>query len=243
MSIAEQITQLKQDFDEVKQAGYDEGYADGQAQGGGSCQCTWKDTFKEFLEYKNRIMASLFQGTTFTEFSFKDYDDTAGATNATNMFTGNKKLTTVTPFNTSNVTTMATMFADCAELTAFTGFDTKKCTNFFQSFRGCSSLTTVSIDVDVATNLNGTFNGCTSLTNVSIGGYIKASVSFADSPLLTTGEVGEATNSVQNIIDALIPISDGEARTITFHAEVMGKLTPEQVNTIKNVKGWSLIPE
>ena len=234
MTIAEKLQTIAENEQKV----FDAGYEKGQSEGGGSCQCSWKDTFKEFLYSKNRIMASLFQGSTFTEFSLKDYNDTEGATIATSMFTGNPKLTTVTPFNTESVTTMATMFAECVALTAFTGFDTKKCNNFFQTFRGCSSLTTVSIDVDVATNLNGTFNGCTSLTNVSIGGFITVSMSFANSPLLTTGAEGETTNSVQSIIDALVTITDGVAKTITFNEEIT--LTAAQIAEIDR-KGWDLV--
>lgn len=97
------------------------------------------------------------------------------------------------------------------------------------------------------TNTKNAFVRCAKLTDITIkcvgDGCIATSISFAESPLLTTGAEGETTNSVQSIIDALMTITDGVARTLTLHADVRAKLTSEQVNTIKNVKGWSLIPE
>ena len=81
-----------------------------------------------------------------------------------------------------------------------------------------------------------TFQYASFLTHITFEGDIGNSISFADCSSLTP-------KSVQSIIDALMTITDGVARTLTLHADVRAKLTSEQVNTIKNVKGWSLIPE
>jgi hypothetical protein len=45
---------------------------------------------------------------------------------------------------------------------------------------------------------------------------------------------------VQSIIDGLITITDGVARTLTLHEDVKAKLTDEQKVTITQVKGWTL---
>lgn len=228
MNIAEQITQLKQDFDEVKRAGYDKGFIDGQAQGGGgTCNCTWKDTFKEFLAYKNGQLVSLFQGSTFETFSFKDYNDTETAKNATNMFTGNKKLKTVTPFNTSNVTAMGTMFNECDAFTEFKGFDTKKCTIFYRMFNLCINLKSVEIDFSSATNLNETFRRCDVLEDVEISGMITTPISFADSPDLTE-------DSIDNIVEHLGTV---ETATITINSGIDMTAYEDRIRA----KGWTLV--
>lgn len=112
-------------------------------------------------------------------------------------------------------------------------------------FNGCKNLHTIEKWIPPKSNANYAypFLNCTKLKNITIGGEIKKSISFGESSLLSTGAEGETTNSVQSIINALMNITDGTARAITFHADVRAKLTPEQVNTIKIVKGWSLIPE
>lgn len=87
-----------------------------------------------------------------------------------------------------------------------------------------------------------TFALCEQLQNITFEGVIANSISFADSPLLTTGAEGETTNSVQSIINALMTITDGVPRTIQFHQAVRDKLTPTQEDTIVNVKKWTLLP-
>ena len=212
MSIADKLTQIANNVPLV----YDAGKA----------SATWKDTFKELLTYKNGQMASLFQGTTFEEFAFKDYNDTEIATNAVNMFTGNKKLKSITPFNTSNVTTMATMFNECPALTEFKGFNTGNCTNFYRTFNACSSLVSVSLDLTSATNLNETFRLCESLENVEIEGLIKASVSFGNSPL--------NKSSLDNIVEHLGAVTTA---TITIKDNIDMSDYEDRINA----KGWTLV--
>lgn len=65
------------------------------------------------------------------------------------------------------------------------------------------------------------------------GSVIGNSISFSNNNNLSSA-------SVQNIIDTLLTITDGVARTITFHATVKGKLTDEQKATITQTKGWTL---
>lgn len=73
----------------------------------------------------------------------------------------------------------------------------------------------------------------TNLTNLTFEGVIGNNVTFRYCEKLSN-------ESVQNIIDHLLTITDGVARTITFHANVKAKLTDEQIATITTEKGWTL---
>lgn len=73
----------------------------------------------------------------------------------------------------------------------------------------------------------------TSLTNLTFEGVIGNNVTFRYCEKLSN-------ESVQNIIDHLLTITDGVTRTIAFHADVKAKLTDEQIATITTEKGWTL---
>jgi hypothetical protein len=79
---------------------------------------------------------------------------------------------------------------------------------------------------------NSTFNGCSNLENIVFEGTIGNSISFANSPLLTT-------ESVQSIIDCLKDLTGATAQTLTLHADVKANLTEEQLATITG-KNWSV---
>ena len=85
------------------------------------------------------------------------------------------------------------------------------------------------------TALTNAFNYMTNLKNINFiaGSVISKSISFAQSPLLTTV-------SVDSIIRALMTITDGVARTVTFHANVKANLTDAQKAAITTTKGWTL---
>ena len=84
------------------------------------------------------------------------------------------------------------------------------------------------------------FSGCTALEHIIFEGIINQNISFPVSNLLDN-------DSVQSIINALKPITDGTAKTLTFHQEVRDRLTEEQELTITGTaeqggKGWTLLP-
>jgi hypothetical protein len=81
----------------------------------------------------------------------------------------------------------------------------------------------------------GTFNGCSNLENITFEGVIGNNISFADSSKLTNA-------SVQSIIDCLKDLTGQTTQTLAVHQEVRNKMTPEQVDTIVNVKKWTLAP-
>jgi hypothetical protein len=92
------------------------------------------------------------------------------------------------------------------------------------------------LDFSKVTNTTNAFQDCLALTDIEFAeGTIPVSISFANSPLLSEA-------SVQSIIDGLMTITDGVARTITFHQGVRNNLTSEQENEIVNVRKWTLLP-
>lgn len=89
------------------------------------------------------------------------------------------------------------------------------------------------IDVSLCTVLNTMFSGDIYLEEVYfVKNTIKLNISFANSPLLID-------QSIQSIIDGLADLTDSDAQTITFHADVKAKLTDEQIASITS-KNWTL---
>lgn len=89
---------------------------------------------------------------------------------------------------------------------------------------------------------NYSFGNLPLLKHIRFDGKIGQSINFASSPLLTTGAENEfmpdgetPSNSVQSIIDALMSITDGAARTLTLHQTVRDKLTTLQEVIITNI--------
>ena len=115
----------------------------------------------------------------------------------------------------------------------FSKFDT---TSFNAHFNGCTNLETIEkiILSDMFKSYStDTFRKCSALKNIAFEGHINASITFADCLLLTNA-------SVQSIVDALKDLTGATAQTLTFHADVGGKLTDEQKATI-TAKNWTLV--
>ena len=115
--------------------------------------------------------------------------------------------------------------------------DMSKATRTANAFANCNSLHT--IDKMIASENtafhNATFSTTPKLANITFEGVIGKSISFADSHLLTTA-------SVQSIIDHLKDLTGATTQTLTVHQDVRNRMTPEQVDTIVNVKNWTLAP-
>lgn len=102
-------------------------------------------------------------------------------------------------------------------------------------FRWCNRLETiVELNVGESTDYGAdAFFRCDVLANILMTGTNVKSVSFSDSPLLTSA-------SVDSIIDCLKTLQEGEAaKTLTLHATVKGNLTDSQKAIIQE-KGWTL---
>jgi hypothetical protein len=126
--------------------------------------------------------------------------------------------------------------------------------NLAATFNYCSGLKRIPLlrlEVPVTDISASSFDNCYALEEINIecvgNGCFAASITFEDCSKLTTGAESETSNSVQSIIDALMTIIDGKARTITFNQTVRDKLTPTQELTITGTveqggKGWTLLP-
>lgn len=101
------------------------------------------------------------------------------------------------------------------------------------TFAQCTSLTTVDlVRINEKTKFNtSTFSGCSALTFVGFDGPISNSLYIQYSPSLTN-------ECIQGIIDHLATVTTQQ--TLTLHADVVGKLTPEQILTITN-KNWQVM--
>lgn len=90
------------------------------------------------------------------------------------------------------------------------------------------------INLSSATNINSMFSYCTALKEVRfVTNSISLSISFAQSDKLST-------ETIQSIIDGLADLTGGTAQTLTLHADVGGKLTETQKETITS-KNWELV--
>jgi hypothetical protein len=102
------------------------------------------------------------------------------------------------------------------------------------AFSGCTDLHTIrKLVVHDSLSYNTTFGGCRALVNISFEGVIGKNISFSVSSLLSD-------TSIQSIIDHLKDLTGATAQTLTFHATVGGKLTPEQKAAI-TAKNWTLV--
>lgn len=104
-------------------------------------------------------------------------------------------------------------------------------------FANCSRLKTIpSLKVtDTVKSYSEWFYGCSALEEINFteDSVVKANISFASSPLLTTA-------SVDSIIHALKDLTGATTQTLTLHATVGGKLTQAQKDAI-DAKNWTLV--
>lgn len=99
-----------------------------------------------------------------------------------------------------------------------------------QCFYGAKKLHTIHLfSVHETTVLTQTFQNCESLINLIMGGTIGQDFDIKFSPLLSD-------TSIQSIIEHLGTVTN---KTITFHSDILDKLTTEQIQQIAN-KGWTL---
>ena len=228
MSIAEQVTQLKTDFDGVYEAGYNKG----KSEGGDNLE----DNPLHYISVKD------FQwyGVTFPDgFDFVLNVKTKPASmNA--MLSGAKGLKSAMLICEAEGTVSYAQLVrestvEVLDLTKFKPIPTLM--NHFAYLS--SNLISIlgALNLSECTNVSSAFASCTSLTDIEfVPNTIPITISFANSPNLSDA-------SIASIIDGLIMLPEGAAsRSLTLHQAVRNKLSTTQVDTIKNVKGWSLLP-
>lgn len=127
----------------------------------------------------------------------------------------------------------ATMFQQ-ANISVVPELDFSTFTGMGYIFYGADRVVTIrKLKVNENASWSNAFTSATALENITFEGVIGKSISFADSPKLTTA-------SVQSIIDHLKDLTGATAQTLTFHATVGGKLTDAQKAAI-TAKNWTLV--
>ena len=179
-----------------------------------------------------------------TDFSYMFYScpslttipqlDVSNGTVFSYMFGSCSKLTTIPQLDVSNGSSFDSMFRNCSSLTTIHQLDVSNGRNFSNMFQSCSKLTTIpQLDVSNGSSFGNMFNYCSSLTTISFAeGCIKRAISFAQSSLLS----GE---SVQSIIDGLADLTGGPYQKVTFHSDIVDKLTDEQKQQVTD-KNWTI---
>ena len=120
-----------------------------------------------------------------------------------------------------------------AYISVLPALDLRKCTIFNGTFNDSKIGTIEKIilkDDGSQEMMSNTFKTAT-LKNITFEGKIGTKVSFAECSLLTA-------ESVQSIIDALLPLEEEVTRTITFHSDI--SISTEQETEIAG-KGWTLV--
>lgn len=217
MSISEKVLQLKQDFDEVHNKGYEDG----------KNIITTKALTIRFSDLNfgvHSITLNLNNITTMSQLFFKALGDTSEVTiNCPNLITAinaafdgdttDTKLKKITlNVNTEKVTTFNAFVwgRQGLEIIDGTPLNFSSVTVIGSAFIGCSSLREMRIapnTIKVACNLSA----CSNLSN----------------------------ETIQSIIDGLADLTGDTMRELDFHAGVVNKLTEEQWTQIAN-KNWSV---
>ena len=180
MTIAERITQLKKDFDEVKQAEYDRFWNALQSKGSRNNYAyafyMWADTEFQpkypFTKDKTYSYDYAFYQSTITDLSGHSFK----ANGFNNTWRGCTQLLKIG--------------------SVYNGGST-----FDNTFNGCGRLETIELIGCLANcSFGNTFKGCYGLKNITFDGYIGRSIDFRDCPL--------SADSVASIFDHLTTVTN-----------------------------------
>lgn len=242
MSVAEKVLQLKQDFDDVYEAGkaagggsgdYDQGYEDGKNSVVQIDRLVKSCTFPSLNVF----------GTAEVELNF---DNILSLVNLFQVTSAVNKNTTVEHL-TINCSTLPTSIqqviysngssSDDTVLKRLTfNVDTSKCMSFANAFTGRCGLEIIDgkpLDFSASTQSINPFNRCYALTDFRVvAETISQSFSLPSSTNLST-------DTIQSVIDGLADLTDSTTQTLALYATVAAKLTDEQKAAI-TAKNWTL---
>ena len=208
MTIAEKITRAKADFDEVYEAGKQAGG------GGGNAEEAFEEgkeaAYDEFWdEFQNNggDYKQAFASNCWDDKTYNPKNNIVCTVSGESAFSGNTKITS---------TKVPIEVRGCSANMMFTN---------------CQKLVTIPFVGFYNNTGNSSFAAsCFNLENITIDGEIPFGIGFANASKLTDA-------SVQSIIDHLKDLTGQTAAKITFHSNVVAKLTNEQYNQIAN-KNW-----
>lgn len=254
MSIAEKITRAKADFDEVYNAGYnkgqaeggdtqgayDQGVADGIEQGK---QSEYDAFWDNYQDYGNRTEYSIYKGafggSVWTDALFKPKYPFK-PTNAQMMFraTGITDLTRDDiALDFSNCDNMNTTFAYLTHSIKLPLIDMSSATNCVSCFSDYKDAALSLISSEKTVFANNSFSSNSRLTNLTIYGVIgKNGFNVQWSTKLTH----ESLMSIINALQDKSGDTTGTTWTLTLGSENIAKLTADE-QKIAEQKGWNLV--
>ena len=230
MATADLITQLKQDFDEVYEAGKAAGGSSGEdylryAQ-------TVQYIRRDLIDQKEITVNLDVTNTLQNLFRFDGLSETA-----------NKNVEHITVNCPNAVTSVGSVFHaaspnDTVLKRVTFNVGTSKVTFVTNMFRGCEALEIIDgtpLDFSSMTGTSINFlNLCVSLVDIRFAEKsIPISISFVSCANLSA-------ETIQSIIYGLADLTGGTAQTLTLHATVGANLTDEQKATI-TAKNWTLV--
>ena len=254
MSIADKLMEIADKIPQIYNTGFQKGMKEAEAEGGDTAaaynegfaagyekgKAEGGDNQIYYLTYFNNI----FGGATFPEnyegvFRFEKIKSDCSYlfNNASNL----KSVKLISDNKISEAVNATSMFslgyANTAtlEIIDLTEFERKfSKINIIVQYQRVLKTIIGAFDLSECTLTSNAFRECNALEDIEfVANTIPLSIEFKQSPLLSD-------NSIQSIIDGLITITDGVARTLTLHATVKAKLTDEQIATITTTKGWTL---
>ena len=242
MSIAQEIQRIQSAKANIKTAIENKGvtvgdgtidtYAEkiGEISGGGTAQNP--------LEYA-KTLDNIYNGVTFPD----GYELTLNLPNVTSLnsaFYGVKgiKKVTIKGNTAGNGVVFNRIFRNVSSLETLdlTEFNAKISAEMTMAFFYDSKLFEIlgELDFTAVTSFSNTFIGCANLVTITPkANTIKISIDLSYCNLLSD-------LSIQSIIDGLADLTGGTAQTLDFHADVLAKLTDEQLLEIA-IKNWSVM--
>lgn len=217
MTIAEQVTRLKTDFDEVKAAGVATGEQN---------TISKIDSLYQFFSngYRMELLSPLLNS------------DMSSIKNAQYAFCGNTVLTEFELPDKFRPTIIHYMFQNCTNLTRVNLWGNDTGSVLTGLFDGCTALVDAgTLNFQGVRYANNTFRNCTSLAEIRINGPIEISIDIHWSPL--------SKGSITSIIDALSTTTSGLTVTLSKTAveNVFGNTTADEWTALIATKSnWTV---
>ena len=235
MSIADKLTTIAENQQRVYDAGYESGFTDGQAQGGGG-EDLWQYVTTLNQTFQHMAFPDGYELTLNVPNLSKDRD----INNIIERCTGLRKLT-IKCGREDIVLRSYFAFGSCQaieeiDLSQFCNTEVVRITKSNYMFYSANKLKTIRgvLDFSQVTDNTSIFSGCSHLENIEIAQEsLKVTTSFASCSMLTDA-------SIQSIIDGLADLTGQTAQTLTFHSTVGAKLTDAQKAAI-TAKNWTLV--
>lgn len=148
------------------------------------------------------------------------------------MFNGCISLNSVSNLDLRKSANTVNMFVDCKNLVSVTNCNFSSLENSGSMFWNCTKLQTISsIDFTNITAASNMFYGCSSLAHFNNITPISCSLSFADSPLLDSGD------AESYVLGQLADLTGKPSQTITFNTALQGAISESAIQAATD-KNW-----